>query len=68
MNWVLECITNQDTPICEIIEARVNQVIDKINKTSSIFEADLLDSELRILDYLLYLFCKNEIKNIELLP
>ena len=67
MNWVLQCMSNQDTPICEIIESRINQTIDKINKTNSLIEADPLDSELRILDYLLYLVCRNEIKNIELL-
>ena len=66
MNWILECMSNRDTPICETIESRINQTIDKINKTSSIFEADPLDSELRILDYLLYLVCRNEIKNVEL--
>src|ERR687897_776502 len=67
INWVLYNMKNQDSPICEIIESRMNQVIDKINKTNSIFEADSLDSELRILDYLLYLVCRNEIKNVELL-
>jgi uncharacterized protein YicC (UPF0701 family) len=67
INWVLECISNEDTPICETIESRINQLIEKINKINSIFEADPLDSELRILDYLLYLVCRNEVKDIELL-
>ena len=67
INWVLDNMKNQELKICEIIESRINQTIDKINKTNSIFEADPLDSELRILDYLLYLVCRNEVKNIELL-
>lgn len=54
-------------PICESIESKMNEIIEKINKTNSIFEADQLDSVLRILDYLLYLVCRNEIKNVELL-
>ena len=67
INWVLDNIKNHDTPICERIESRMNQIVEKINKTNSIFEADPLDSELRILDYLLYLVCRNEIKNVGLL-
>ena len=67
INWVLDNMRNSGTRICEIIESRINQTIAKINKTNSIIESDPLDSELRILDYLLYLVCKNEIKNVELL-
>ena len=67
INWVLDNMRNPGAPICEIIESGMNQVIDKINKTNSLIEADPLDSELRILDYLLYLVCRNEIKNVELL-
>ena len=37
----------------------MNEIIDKINKTDSIFEADLLDSELRILDWIFYQVCSN---------
>ena len=36
--------------------------MDKINKTNSIFEADPLDSELRILGWILYQVCSNEKK------
>ena len=67
LNWTLHNRKNQDTCICKTIEFRINQIIDKINKTNFIFEAHPLDSELRILDYLLYLVCRNEVKNIELL-
>ena len=33
--------------ICEVIETRMNGIIDKINKTDSIFESDPLHIELR---------------------
>ena len=55
---------NSDIDICSVIETRMNQIIDKINKTHSIFEADPLDSELRILDWILYQVCSNKIKGI----
>ena len=32
----------------------MNEIIDKINKTDSIFDADPLDSEIRILDWIFY--------------
>jgi hypothetical protein len=51
---------NPDIFICEIIEIGMNEIIDKINKTDSIFEADPLDSELRILDWILYQVCSHE--------
>ena len=60
INWVLENMKNSDTDICSVIETRMNKIIDKINKTDSIFEADPLDSELRILDWILYQLCGNE--------
>jgi len=54
INWVLENMKNSDIDICSVIETRMNQIIDKINKTHSIFEADPLHTELRILDWILY--------------
>jgi hypothetical protein len=54
INWVLENMKNTETDICSVIETRMNEIIDKINNTDSIFEADPLDSELRILDWILY--------------
>ena len=45
---------NSDIDICSVIETRMNEIIDKINKTHSIFEADPLHTELRILDWILY--------------
>jgi len=40
----------------------MNELIDEINKKDSIIEADPLDSELRILDWILYIACSNEIQ------
>ena len=46
-------------------ESKMNEIIDKINKTHDIFQADPLDSELRILDWILYQVCSNEIKKFD---
>jgi len=64
INWVLDNMKNTDTDICSIIETRMNEIIDKINEKDSIIEADLLDSEVRILDWILYIVCSNEIKRV----
>ena len=56
INWVLENMNNPDIPICDNIESRMNDIIDKINETNSIIEADPLHSELRILDWTLIKF------------
>ena len=65
INWVLDQMNNPDTFICEVIESKMNDIIDKINKTDSVFEADPLDSELRILDWILYQVCSNKLKKFE---
>ena len=67
INWVLENMKNPDIPICEIIESKMNEIILNINQTHTIFEVDKLDSELRILDWILYQVCSNEIKSIWLM-
>ena len=64
INWVLEKMKNPDIFICEIIESKMNEIMDKINETDSAIEADPLHSELRILDWILYQVCSNEIKRI----
>jgi hypothetical protein len=43
----------------------MNEIINKINETNSIIKADPLHSELRILDWVLYKVCSNEIKKFE---
>ena len=62
INWVLENMKNPDIFICEIIESKMNEIIDKINQLDSAIEADKLHSELRILDWILYQVCSNQIK------
>ena len=64
INWVLEEMKKPDINICAFIETRMNELIDEINKKDSIIEADPLDSEVRILDWILYIVCSNEIKKI----
>jgi hypothetical protein len=64
INWVLQNMKNPDIPIYEIIETRMNKIILKINETDSILEADPLHSELRILDWILYQVCSNEVKKV----
>ena len=63
-NWVLENMKNSDINICTVIESKINEIIDDINKRHSIIEQDPLDSELRILDWIFYQVCSNEIKRI----
>jgi len=55
---------NPDIPICEVIEIKMKEIIDKINQTDDAIEADPLHGELRILDWILYQVCSNEIKKI----
>jgi len=47
-----------------LTENTINELIDEINKKDSIIETDPLDSELRILDWILYIVCSNEIKKL----
>jgi hypothetical protein len=64
INWVLENMKNSNVQICAVIESKMNEIILKINQTDSIMEADPLHSELRILDWILYQVCSNEIKKM----
>ena len=48
INWILENMKNSDSYFCSVIETGMNEIIDKISKTDSIFEAHPFDSELRI--------------------
>jgi hypothetical protein len=45
-----------------LIRPKMNEIIDKINQTDSIIQADPLHSKLRILDWILYHVYSNEIK------
>ena len=64
INSVLANMKNTEIQICDHIETKMNQIILKINQTYSILEADKLNSELRILNWILYQVCSNEIKRI----
>ena len=60
INCVLENMKDPDIQICALIESKMNNIIDEINKKDSILEADPLDSELSILDWILYTVCSSE--------
>ena len=60
INWVLENMKNPNIYICDLIESKMNELIETINKTYSILDADKLHSELWILDWILYQVCINE--------
>jgi hypothetical protein len=64
LNWALENMKNPDIQICAVIESKMNEIIDEINKKHSMIEHDPLDSELRILDWIFYQVCSNEIKKL----
>jgi hypothetical protein len=59
INWVLKNMKNPNVEICSLIEYRMNETIQEINKTDSIFDADKLRSELRILEWIFYQVCVN---------
>jgi hypothetical protein len=65
INWLLENMKDSDIEICSVIETRMNEIIDKINKMDSIIESDPLHTDLRILDWILFQVCSNEIKKFE---
>jgi len=50
---------NPNVEICSLLEARMNETMQEINKTDSIFDADKIHSELRILDWIFYHVCVN---------
>ena len=65
INWVLGNMKNPNVEICSLIESRMNETIQEIKKKDSIFESDIFDSELRILDWIFYQECKDQQKNWE---
>jgi hypothetical protein len=52
INWTLENMKNPEISICEIIESKMYEIIDRINQIDDAIEADPLHSELRILDWI----------------
>jgi hypothetical protein len=65
IDWVLENMKKPDLRICDVMESKMHETILKINQTHDIFQADVLHSELRILDWIFYQVCGNEIKKFE---
>jgi hypothetical protein len=65
INWVLDNMKNPDIQICDLIESKMNEIIETVNKMDSAIEADPLHRDLRILDWILYQVCCNEIKKFE---
>ncbi|HEY6949357.1 MAG TPA: hypothetical protein VI146_02010 [Nitrososphaeraceae archaeon] len=53
----LENIKNSNIYSCVLIESKTNQIIDKINQTDSAIEVDRFNSEIRILDRILFQAC-----------
>jgi hypothetical protein len=47
------------------MESKIQEVILEINQTHNIFEVDKLHSELRILHWIFYQVCSDEIKRFE---
>jgi len=64
INWVLQNMKNPNVEICSLIESRMNETIQEIKKLDSIYESDILDSELRILDWIFYQVCKDQQKKL----
>lgn len=64
IDWVLEQMKNPEINICDTIGNKMNDIMEKINKTDSILEADPLDSELRIFDWIFYQVCKDQQKKL----
>jgi hypothetical protein len=62
ISWVLQNMKNPNVEICSLIESRMSETIQEIKKKDSIFESDILDSELRILDWIFYQVCKDQQK------
>lgn len=59
-DWTIKLdFRKYDIYICEFIETKMYEIIDIINQTDSVLEADPLHSELRILDWILYQVCIN---------
>ena len=41
INWVLQNMKNPNVEICSLIESRMSETIQEINKTDSIFESGI---------------------------
>jgi hypothetical protein len=50
---------NPDIRVCDLIESKMNEIIDTLKKMDSAIETNPLNSKLRILDWILYQLCIN---------
>ena len=50
INWVLQNMKNPNVEICSLMKYRMNETIQEIKKKDSVFGADKLHSELRIIE------------------
>ena len=57
-------MNNADISICKIIESKMYEIINEIKEMDSAIQVDPLHSELRILEWILYKVCSNEIKRL----
>ena len=62
INWVPDNMKNPDTQICRLIEYRMKQIIEKVNKIDDAIEAEPLHSEIRILNWIFYVVSSNDMK------
>jgi hypothetical protein len=53
INWVLKNMKNPEINICDLIESKMNDIINIVNRTHSIFETDKGHNQLGILDCIL---------------
>lgn len=64
INWLLDNIKNPHIQICDLIKSNMKEIILKINQPYTISESDKLDSELRLMEWIFYQVCSNEIKKV----
>jgi hypothetical protein len=62
ISWVLDNIKKPNLKVCDVMESKMHETILKINQTHDIFQADILHSELQILEWIFYQVCSNKIK------
>ncbi|CAN5520590.1 hypothetical protein BH18THE1_BH18THE1_10560 [soil metagenome] len=63
--WVLDNLKNPDIITCKIIETKMNEITDKINRTHNVFEPDPLHCKYMILEHILHQVFSNEIKSLK---
>jgi hypothetical protein len=64
IDWVLQNLKNPNVEIYSLVESKIIDTIEEIKKKASILEFDILDSELRILDWIFYQVCKDQQKRL----